>query len=387
MLLTASISAVVITSDEARHRAIRQAVEAVGVACDAPGRAASPGVPSGDAIIVDLDGDQQEALGLVARASAQAGATVIACSSREDSQLVVQAMRAGAREFLAFPLDPSQLREALERAAKLKGESGRIGKSSSQVVLFWGAKGGVGATTLAANFAVALRQESGQPVALADLNFYLGDIASALGVEQKFSIHDALASLDRLDGDFLEALMAQHTSGVSVLAGPDDFGANFSIPNGELQSLIGVLRQRFPYVVLDAGPASAHAMKSAFECAQRVFLIASGDVPTVRNAQRFIGQIHAMNGHGPKLELVLNRARSRDQIDDAQVSRALNTPVSWRIPNDYSRVREALNRGVPLAETRSPILGPLRAMARDVCGKPSVEKESPWTFLRGSKRV
>jgi pilus assembly protein CpaE len=337
--------------------------------------------------LVDLDGDQEAALALVSRISSIGQSTVIVCSSREDSQLVVKAMRAGAREFLAFPLDRDQLHEALERVAKAKRGPGRHADSSSQVVLFWGAKGGVGATTLAVNFAIALREESGMPVALADLNFYLGDIANALGIDQKFSIHDALGSLDRLDSEFLEALMTQHASGVSVLAGPDDFGPNISIPNGDFKTLIQVLRQRFRYVVLDAGPASAHAMKTAFECAQRVFLVAAGDVPTVRNAQRFIGQVHLMNGHGPKLDLVLNRVRSRDQIDDAQIARALSIPVAWRIPNDYSRVREALNRGVPLAETRSAVLGPLRAMARDVCGKPPMESSSPWSFLIGSKRA
>jgi pilus assembly protein CpaE len=365
---------------------MQRAVETAGLSCKATDGYPAEVSPLGDAFFIDLDGDQEQALRLVEKASADAGATVIACSSREDSQLVVKAMRAGAREFLAFPLDADELREALKRAASAREEAGESAKALTQVILFWGAKGGVGATTLAANFAIALREESGRPVALADLNFYLGDLANALGIEQKFTIGDAIASLDRLDGDFLDALMAQHASGVSVLAGPDTFGAGPAMANGEFKSLIRVLRQRFSYIVLDAGPASVHAMKSVFECAQRVFLVASGDIPTIRNAQRFIGQIHLMNGHGPKLDLVLNRVRSRDQIDDAQISRTLNTPVAWRIPNDYSRVQEALNRGVPLAETRSAVLSTLHAMARDVCGKPRAASSNPWSFLMGSKR-
>ena len=381
-----SISVIALATDSARRRAMQQAVEAAGLSCKAADEYSPEAASLGDAVFVDLDGDQEQALRLVEKVSTSSGTTVIVCSSREDSQLVVKAMRAGAREFLSFPPDGDQLREALSRATKTREEAGESVKARSQVILFWGAKGGVGATTLAANFAIALREESGKPVALADLNFYLGDIANALGIEQKFSIRDALASLDRLDGEFLDALMAQHASGVSVLAGPDAFGAGPAIGNGEFKSLMQVLRQRFPYIVLDAGPASAHAMKSAFECSQRVFLVASGDVPTVRNAQRFIGQIHLMNGHGPKLDLVLNRVRSRDQLDDAQISRTLDTPVAWRIPNDYSRVQEALNRGVPLAETRSPVLAPLRAMAREVCGKPPVTSSNPWGFLIGSKR-
>jgi Flp pilus assembly CpaE family ATPase len=323
---------------------VTAALAAEGVACLQATSYSMESQPTVDVVLVDFDENREAALRLVGSSGLGGHTRLVACSSTSEPQIVVEAMRVGAR-----------------------------------------AKGGVGTTTLAANFAIALREESGQPVALADMNFYLGDITTTLGMEQKFGLRDAVDSLDRLDGDFLDALMTQHPSGVSVLAGPDQLHNGQPVGNAQVRSLIKLMRKRFRYVVLDAGPASTQAMQSAFELANRIFLVACGDVPTIRNARRFIEQIHTMNGHGPRIDVLLNRVRSREQIDEAQVAKTLGVPVSWRVPNDYSRVRAALNRGVALAETGSPVVRTLHAMARDACGKPKPKSFDPWSIFRGAK--
>jgi len=364
---------------------VTAAMAAEGVACLQATSYSMESQPAVDVVLVDFDENREAALRLVGSSGLGGQTRLVACSSTSEPQIVVEAMRVGAREFLAYPLEGAQLREALERAERDRLEAESSSDDDCQTLLFWGAKGGVGTTTLAANFAIALREESGQPVALADMNFYLGDITTTLGMEQKFGLRDAVDSLDRLDEDFLDALMTQHSSGVSVLAGPDQLHNGQPVGNAQFRSLIKLMRKRFRYVVLDAGPASTQAMQSAFELANRVFLVACGDVPTIRNARRFIEQIHTMNGHGPRIDVLLNRVRSREQIDEAQVAKTLGVPVSWRVPNDYSRVRAALNRGVALAETGSPVVRTLHAMARDACGKPKPKTFDPWSIFRGAK--
>jgi pilus assembly protein CpaE len=336
-----------------------------------------------DVILIDLDAGQDMALDLVSQINALSNAaTVMVYSASRDPELVVRCMRAGAREFLSIPLSPTQLGEALGRAAARKplGSSNNV---TGRFFLFWGAKGGVGATTLAANFAIALRAESGQRVALVDLNLQLGDVAMALGVEPQFSVVDALESAHRLDQEFLSALMTEHPSGVSLLAGPDQFVTKPVLENGNLSLLLRVLRNKFPYVVMDAGSAMGATYAALFQAADRVYLITEADVPTLRNTQRLIAHLSHRNGRGPGVELVLNRFRARGEISEKRITDALGMPVNWRVPNDYMRVQEALNRGVPLAQTNSPVTGVLRQMARLACGRKSAPKRSGWTFRLG----
>ncbi len=340
-----------------------------------------------DALVVDLDGNQEDALALIEHvAASHPEVPIVVCSSGKDAMLAVKAMRAGAREYLAFPPEPRQLAEALAAPAATPRSASAVSKSQApKIFAFWGSKGGVGTTTLATNFAIALREESGEPVALGDLSLHLGDVGVSLGLEPKFSMQDALKSIDRMDRDFLKAIMVEHSSGVSVLPGPDEFASLQTIPNGDFTSLLDVMTKGFPYVVLDGGPASSYLMHHTFSRANRVYLVVSADIASARNAKRLIAFTEAQKGRVPEIELVLNRSRSKNGMDEASVARTLEPHKVWRVPNDYQRVLESLNRGVSLFETRSPILPVLRDMARQACGKPEpVRRSSAWGFLTGS---
>src|SRR6185312_9467719 len=139
-------------------------------------------------------------------------------SARADSELLVRCMRAGVREFLTEPVLPSTVGEALVRASVRRDEVRRHKKKATgKLLVFVGAKGGSGATTVASNFAVALAKQSGGKVALLDLDLQLGDAALTLGVVTKFTALDALENMNRLDSDVLSVLMAKHESGLAVL--------------------------------------------------------------------------------------------------------------------------------------------------------------------------
>ena len=142
-----------------------------------------------------------------------------------------------AREFLIEPLLPETVGEALTRAfARLPQQE----KSAGKMFAFVAAKAGVGMTTLAANFAVALTKESGARVVIVDLDFQLGEIALGLGMTASFSVVDALNNAARLDRDLLKNALAHHSSGLVVLGAtggenfnyfPADEGAKQVVPN------------------------------------------------------------------------------------------------------------------------------------------------------------
>lgn len=337
-----------------------------------------------DVVVVDLDGDPDVALDLVENICGRfPSVTVMAYSRRRDADLLVRCMRAGAREFLAEPIGPEALAEALIRAGARRQDAGRQKQLSGRILAFWGAKGGSGVTTLSSNFAIALRRQSEQRVALVDLNLELGDTALALGLEPSFSVADALRHTERLDQEFVGTLMVEHKSGVAVLAAPDHYSPEPMVENGNLTKLLYVLRRRYPYVVVDAGPGLGFGAETVFEMADTVYLVAEADIPSLRNAERLLAYLRRPGTHQRQLELVLNRWDHRKtEFSEERIAKVLGTPPRWKVPNDYAAVRRSLNAGTPLAMENSPVSRALHQMAREACGKPAVgEKKKKWDLF------
>jgi pilus assembly protein CpaE len=325
-----------------------------------------------DVVVVDLDADPEVALDLVENiCSRNAAITVMAYSSNRDPELLVNCMRAGAREFLTEPISQNALAEAVIRASARRLEVDRQKKVSGKVLVFWGAKGGTGVTTMASNFAIALQKEAAREVALVDLNVQLGDISVVLGLEPRFTVFDALRNPDRLDQDFVTSLLVEHKSGVVVLAAPDHYEPTPAVPDGTLGKLLYILRDRYPYVVVDAGPSLGGGAQTVFEMADVVYVVTQADIPTLRNTQRLISHLQGSGDAHRRIEIVLNRHDPRKiEIDEERIAKALTLPLKWKIPNDYFGVRRSLNTGAPLALENSAVSRAVHAMAREACGKP-----------------
>jgi pilus assembly protein CpaE len=328
-----------------------------------------------DVVVVDLDGDADVALDLVENiCSRNPTLTVMVYSSSQQAELLVRCMRAGARELLTEPLTAGVLIDAVVRASARRLELDRQKKVTGKVLVFRGAKGGSGATTIASNFAIALKKESGQDVALVDLNLELGDAAVLLGLKPSYSVSDALKNSSRLDQDFVSTLLAEHDSGLWVLTAPDIYGELPDAPDGTMAKLLYILRERFAYVVVDAGPSLGSAGDVVFEMADLIFLVMQVDIPSLRNARRLISHLGQQAGAPAnglsRIELVLNRYDPRKlEIDEGQITKTLALPPKWKVPNDYAGVRRSIDAGVALASGSSPVAEALHHMARAACGK------------------
>lgn len=280
----------------------------------------------------------------------------------------MNSMRAGAREYLVAPVEPSVLGEALLRASARRAENGAK-KTKGKTIIFRGAKGGSGVTTLATNFAIALRQESQEKVALLDLNPQLGDVAVLLGVSPTFTISEAFANPTRLDHEFVSTLFVEHRSGVSLLAAPDSYGAGAPVEARTVGKLVDLVRSKYPYVVIDAGPGLGDAAEPLYQIAAQVYLVTQIDIPSLRNTQRFLSYLRRFGDH--RVDLVLNRFESRRaEFDEERLSKALGMSPAWKVPNDYAAVGQASNTGAPVIWEKSPVANVLRQMARVECGKP-----------------
>src|SRR5262249_5870416 len=144
------------------------------------------------------------------------------------------------------------LNDALLRAAARRLEQ-TAKKTSGKSIVFWGTKGGSGVTTLATNFAIALRSEVESEVALLDLNPRLGDVAVLLGLTPQFTVAEALQNARRLDQQFISTLVTPHRSGIAVLAAPDVYSPSVPIEGRTIGKFVDVVRSRYSHVVIDAG--------------------------------------------------------------------------------------------------------------------------------------
>jgi pilus assembly protein CpaE len=305
-------------------------------------RGASP-----DVAVVDGRGDLSSAVALVERlraADATTGIFFVAASSSPDA--ILQSMRAGANEFFTWPPAKDALDEGISRTA---GRRATAAPPQATTMVFFGAKGGAGTTTMAVNSAVEISRVSKRPTVIVDLKPGLGEVSLFLGVRSRYTLLDALDNLHRLDGDFLRELVVKHKSGLEMLAGSDLFDRPGPGDSSALEEVFRLLGRQYEYIVIDAGSQMNPCSVSALYTADMIGLVANPDVPCVRNAQRLLDRIGQLGPCAERVKILLNRAAEPYPIPPAQLQSALGQPIFHTFPSDYKAVSSALNSGVPLA--------------------------------------
>jgi pilus assembly protein CpaE len=307
----------------------------------------STATASADVLIVDGRFNLRMAIEEVQRCrAASASVSIFLIASEANSDLILQSMRAGANEFLTWPIGDDAFEEAVERASSRRGGSGG-GSSLASIVTFIGAKGGVGTTTLAVNCAVELAGKKKQTI-MVDLKQGLGDVALFLGVRSRYSLVDALDADGRLDREFLTSLVAKHVSGVELLPGSDQFERPGPSDGPTIEHVFRLLSARYEYAVVDAGPQITQCGLAAIYMSEVIGVVINPDVPSIRNGQRIIEKIGEMGSCAERVRVLLNRAAPPYPIPIAQIEEALGQKVHLTFPPDYKTVATALNSGVPL---------------------------------------
>lgn len=310
-----------------------------------------PGGRKADLFIIDARGDSAGAMERVEAlraASATSGVFVVANDPNPD--LILQSMRAGANEFFTFPPPEHTFHDAIRRMTARRSAAGHA-QSSATTMVFLGAKGGAGTTTLAVNCAVELARLSGQRTVIVDLKTGLGEVGLFLGVRSRYTLVDALDNMQRLDAEFLRELVAKHKSGLEILAGSDNFERPNASDGPALEDILRHLREEYEYVVVDAGSQVTAGVQASLYTADIIGLVGNPDVPSIRNAQRVLDRIRQMGASADRVRLLLNRAAEPFPIPPAQIEAAVGHPIDHMFPSDYKTVSAALNSGVPLALT------------------------------------
>ena len=326
---------------------LRSGPTAVSVSDDR--RTRDGGAP--DLFVVDSRGDRSSATVQIERLRASAAAAGIVAIAREATpDLILQAMRAGANEFLTWPPPEQAFHEAISRMAARRDAS-PTARPAATTFVFFGAKGGAGTTTVAVNCGVELARLGKRPSIIVDLKPGLGEVTLFLGVRSRYSVIDALDNLHRLDGEFLRELVVKHRSGLDILAGSEQFDRPGGADGTAIEEVFRLLARQYEYIVVDAGSQITASSLAALYTAETIFLVANPDVPSVRNAQRLLDRIRQLGASGERVRVLLNRAAEPYPIPPAQIEAALGHPIHHSFPSDYKTVSTALNSGIPLALT------------------------------------
>jgi pilus assembly protein CpaE len=303
---------------------------------------------------------------------------IFAIGSLSQPQVIVNAMRAGAREFVERPTNTTDLLEAFVRltaAQRRVRQEGPRGKVFSVI----NAKGGNGATTVAVNLAVALQSLHGQ-AALVDLA-PLGHAALHMNLKPLFTVADATRNLHRMDASLLESFMTRHSGGLQLLAGSSVPGA-IDPSTAEFVRLFDMLVSHYRYVVVDASSRFDPASRLVANLSEVVLLVACTDVASLWSAAR-VQQYLAETGHRDRVRLVLNRYRKVAGFSEADAEAAVGAKLLWRVPNQYFAVSSAIDRGTPVMDQRgSEIARCFSGLATELTRNDIDVKRTAWSMFK-----
>ncbi len=307
---------------------------------------------SPDIGLVALDGNVEKGLELVTQLAETASeCAVLVVSSSNDGNLILQAIRAGAKEFLTQPVRIEDLLAALGRISERRFGQGDNKSRGSQIVAVAGSVGGVGSTSLAVNLGCCLAAEENNSVALIDLDLCLGDADVFLDTIPDYTLVDVAQNVTRLDFTLLKRSLTKHASGLYLLPRPvqlEDIGL---ITPDDLQRVIGLLKATFTHLTLDLSKSYSAIDMIALEMADHVLLMIQLDLPCLRNVVRLMSSFAEMEGMAEKIKIVVNRVGlETGQITLKKAEESIGKEIFWQLPNDYRTMVEVRNNGVPLIE-------------------------------------
>lgn len=349
---------------EALTSSQRARVVAVGDGADQGYAVAARLRPS--AVIITLSAEPRTDWALCRQISAFCPETMIICASRNSSpDLILDSLRAGAREFLRLPVIAEELKTVVDRTVEFCAGESKTARKRGRVVAVFGAKGGCGCSFIAANLAMLM----GSSTALLDLNLQAASQDLLFGVKPRFSIADLVENLSRLDDQLIARYLVEVAPKVSLLPAPPDAAAAEEIRADHIAEVIGILRERHDYVVLDLPQTFDTITIAALDQADEILLALTLDILSARAAQRALVIFGRLNYPRDKVRIVLNRWNQQSDLELKHVEKFLGERVTGFIPEDYRAVVSSINVGRPLvtSHSSSAIVAELRRLAV-ICG-------------------
>jgi len=278
---------------------------------------------------------------------------IILTSPRFEPDFMIQAVRAGVKEFLIQPINKEEVEKAL---VKFRDSQETIAPEfkktkKGKIINIIGSKGGIGTTTVAVNLATSLIESRGSlQVALVDMNLIFGEIPIFLNLNSAFNWGELARNISRVDSTYLMSIMTKHPSGLYVLPSPTGLdGINLASPE-IMEKILALMRNAFDYVVIDSGQSLDDISLKILEMSDIVFIAAILSLPCLSNVKKLLWIFKRIEYPGSeKIKIVVNRFHKKSLISLKEAEKALNQEIFHLIANDYQTTMSAINQGKPLS--------------------------------------
>lgn len=306
---------------------------------------------SPDLIIMSYGEGDTDSLSLAERIILHRPRTfVILIAEFLDVELMQNALKAGCHNIIEMPKTSKDMNDTIKsvynnESLKLKslGQKDNLVWTSTVITVF-GAKGGLGKSTIAANLAVSLAQKR-KKVALIDLDLQFGDLHIFLDIEPKETITELVQDSTEPNVDFVRSYMSIHSSGVHLLAAPRSPEYSELVSAEKVMSLLTLLRNYYDYVIIDTAPTFSEVNVTALECSSLIFFVTGLDISILKNSKLSMSLMESLQ-LTEKVKIIVNRAMDMS-ITVNDVQRIIGYPIWSKMPSDYKVAVTALNRGIP----------------------------------------
>jgi pilus assembly protein CpaE len=296
-----------------------------------------------------------------------------------DPELLLRAIKIGAKEFLSQPIDANQVKQAFE-AFKKKAEETKPKEAIKfgRIITLLGSKGGTGTTTLAVNLAVEFAEEKRRnSVVLVDMNLLYGEIPLFLEIKPKYNLGEITKHINRLDPTFLMDILSKHHSGVYVLPSESYWKEGEKTTSKIMERILTLLKRMFDYIIIDAGTSITDSTIKAFEMSDLIFIVSVLSLPCLANTSKLLTSLHE-SGYPQKerIKVIINRYIKQSELTLKDAAEGIKKEIFWTIPNDYKTTMNAINQGLPLSSvaSHSPVAKSLQELADNIAGKKETAK-------------
>jgi pilus assembly protein CpaE len=310
-----------------------------------------------DVMLPKLDGYQ-----VAAKIRAEEGTTghvpIIMLTAEREVEQKVKGLRAGADDYLIKPFHPAELLARIKSLlARFAPTDSLVGRPPlGRVHVYYGAKGGVGTTTIAINAAIALHRELGRKVCLVDGNLQFGDhrVFLDLGLDRK-SIVDVVTA-PSIDIDLIKQVLVKHDSGVDLLLAPPSPETAELVGQDHMPLILEQLRTIYDYILVDIDKKLDEVNLRILDAADTIFVVMTADLSCLKNVRLVLETIQNLGYEQSKIRLVLNRSNAFTGINVKNAEGALKRTIDHQVVNEYRGAISALNSGAPFMFTKADSL-------------------------------
>jgi pilus assembly protein CpaE len=310
-------------------------------------------IPS-DILILEIRDNSDKEFQLIQDVQISGMATeVFLTSFRLEPDLLIQALRVGAKEFFSQPIQGEEVKAALLKfkERKERNEIPERKKKKGKILDVMGSKGGIGTTTVAVNLATSLSQSEASPsVALIDMNLLFGEIPIFLNIESAFNWGEVAKDVSRLDATYLMSILSKHSSNVYILPSPTALdGVNVGTPE-IIEKILYEMQEVFDFIVVDGGQSMDDTSLKILEISDMVLLVAILSLPCLTNMKRLLWIFQKLGHPSPEnIRILINRYHKNSEISPKEAQKSINKEIFWFVPNDYLTTMSAINRGKTLS--------------------------------------